>query len=291
MDQETLDSGQSRGSDSWQEATSAPPSDWMDQSRRQSVLIAMLMPIAVWAFSRISPGWAMASVIVFLAALAFIYLRPGLTRTGFIGLATFVLTVGAVMPYFIGHDCKATEAELKQNLHGIQLAVERYSIDHDGEYLSDITDVIGEGRYMDAFPANPYLKKGLEDARVNTRSPEWESMLQMQHVSLRSTNTPGSFAYIPITNIDETGSEKVVGYDLLAFGDRAYNRYDLEPVPEVPLAVDCIVILLSSTNTSHNKRGLDEIRHLEKELDEIRQLRKDQQKKLVERIRGDFGGP
>jgi len=44
------------------------------------------------------------------------------------------ILVAIALPNFIKIKDKAREAEVKQNLHAIQLAVERYSVDNDGNY-------------------------------------------------------------------------------------------------------------------------------------------------------------
>src|SRR5688572_30675725 len=47
-------------------------------------------------------------------------------------------------------------AEVKQNLHAIQLAVERYSVDHpESSYPRDIREVKTRG-YLPEFPTNPF---------------------------------------------------------------------------------------------------------------------------------------
>lgn len=55
-----------------------------------------------------------------------------------------------------GVEYKRNCAEVKQNLHAIQLAVERYSVDDpDSSYPRDIKDVIRRG-YLVEFPTNPF---------------------------------------------------------------------------------------------------------------------------------------
>ncbi|MEZ5339542.1 MAG: hypothetical protein R3F46_14930 [bacterium] len=77
------------------------------------------------------------------------------------------------------------ESEVKQNLHAIQLAVERYAVDSEGSYpqwisggshapgslggpeAAYIADVLIREGYMPSYPANPFARTG--QARNETR--------------------------------------------------------------------------------------------------------------------------
>lgn len=92
--------------------------------------------------SRSSNGWVM---IVGALVLGFIQLVMGI--------------VAAIsIPSFMMVRDKAEEAEVKQNLHMIQLSVERYAVDHAGDYPLDVQDVISSS-YMAEFPINPFTKQ------------------------------------------------------------------------------------------------------------------------------------
>jgi type II secretory pathway pseudopilin PulG len=54
--------------------------------------------------------------------------------TFFIALLLVLLLAGAIVPAYNRVRDKALEAQAKVNLHNIQLAVERYAVDHGGEY-------------------------------------------------------------------------------------------------------------------------------------------------------------
>src|SRR4051812_43850129 len=80
--------------------------------------------------------------------------------TGLGGL--FVSSVARDLSY------KSKCAQVKQNLHAIQLAVERYSVDDpESSYPRDIRDVIRRG-YLPQFPLNPFT--GLPMRCIEQRS-------------------------------------------------------------------------------------------------------------------------
>jgi hypothetical protein len=102
------------------------------------------------------------------------------------------LLVGVALPPR-GFPTKAREAEIKQSLHNLQLAVEKYAVDHNGAYpayltggearwtamvyissrsepfsgeapcpaLKQVTDPLLSGGYMTVYPRNPFAKNGV----------------------------------------------------------------------------------------------------------------------------------
>lgn len=66
----------------------------------------------------------------------------------------------------------------KRNLHTIQLAVERYAVDFEGDYPYDINELVKAG-YIDEFPVNPF------------------SGMPMQACPPGSEPPPGDFIYEP----------------------------------------------------------------------------------------------
>ena len=114
-------------------------------------------------------------------------------------------------PNCVNGDQHSISAEVKSDLHTIQISLERYCEDHsdsiagetksDCEYPEDISMLIGD--YMKEFPINPYTKK------------------QMKNIELGSEPQTGEFTYVPLY---ENG--KVRSYFLFAYGDEmpAYNK-------------------------------------------------------------------
>jgi hypothetical protein len=97
-----------------------------------------------------------------------------------------------------------TMAEAKQNLHVIQLALERFAVDYDGVYPADFGLLASES-YMPKNPDNPYApKQGGDENR-------------MQPIPLGQPGQPGDFAYV--TKVQNVGGQpKVVGYELYLYG-------------------------------------------------------------------------
>jgi len=101
---------------------------------------------------------------------------------------------------------KAKEAEVKANLHRIQLALERYAVDHDWTYpryliggearyaaqvdlqnhqqpfqgisdcrsLASVSDVLLREGYLDAYPRNPFVRSGSAIHEVQSDLPSSE---------------------------------------------------------------------------------------------------------------------
>lgn len=96
---------------------------------------------------------------------------------------------------------KRKEAQCKQNLHAIQLAVERYAVDQqDSDYPADVNTLVGSS-YLPQMPENPFTHLPMRvvpvDAQLEALSPPER----------------GDFGYLPHTERD--GS--IAGYDLVLF--------------------------------------------------------------------------
>ncbi len=91
---------------------------------------------------------------------------------------------------------KANEAEVKQNLHLIQLNIERYLIDRDGKYPDSLEQVIQAG-YFDEFPENPFSYSPMREVNLSD-NPE---------------DKAGNFTYLP-----ESTDGTITGYTLLGYG-------------------------------------------------------------------------
>ena len=118
------------------------------------------MKIAKELVAYLTPG--QAAVLYWVVFLAAAYLVWGLL---------FV-----AIPRSIWHG-KAKVA--KANLHTIQLVVERYAVDYEGDYPFDVYDVITAG-YIDEFPETPFSGQPMRAYPPGSEVP------------------PGDFVYEPI---------------------------------------------------------------------------------------------
>lgn len=126
-------------------------------------------------------------------------------------VAVLILGVAAVVvvvPNF-AHvtDCFNPKALTIQNLHAIQLAVERYQLDH-GEFPKDMEPVQSEG-YLPKYPSNAYRQADL------ARS--------MREVDLEAYDFLGDFSYVP-----RIRNGKAVAYELIAYGLREDEQFPLQ---------------------------------------------------------------
>jgi type II secretory pathway pseudopilin PulG len=115
---------------------------------------------------------------------------------GFVGVLAAI-----ALPNFIQIKDKAKEAEVKQNLHTIQLAVERFEVDRDRDYpqyliggstrysasinpeasafsgtkdspdKSKVSDILLREGYLDEYPANPFTRNGVAIHQLQENLP------------------------------------------------------------------------------------------------------------------------
>lgn len=116
---------------------------------------------------------------------------------------------------------KAEEVEIKQNLHAIQLAIEKYGAAHDGAFPASIIELLAGQDWMHSLPNNPFTKP----------------IREMQPISFGSAEPWGDFTYLPL---EEDGA--VVGYYLLAYGSERTWGQDVNGDG----APDYVIIVLSS---------------------------------------------
>lgn len=103
-----------------------------------------------------------------------------------------------------GHPEHYLQLEIKNNLHSIQIAVERYAADNEGVYPSSIDD-LGQGEYMPEFPNNPVTEEPMNEIGFGTEP------------------FSGGYTYIPYTE-----DEKVIGYYLICYGLEDTEGADLD---------------------------------------------------------------
>lgn len=121
------------------------------------------------------------------------------------------------LPNFVPRGCKPPSAETKQNLHAIQLAVERYAVDHDCYYPVSMEQVRAAG-YMDSFPGNPYL---MEPAWRNRYEDDQRQMVNLGEMAAPWQQYPlfasGNFVYAPKLAVID-GELRATGYALYGIG-------------------------------------------------------------------------
>ncbi|MFH1675495.1 MAG: hypothetical protein ABIC40_00620, partial [bacterium] len=127
-------------------------------------------------------------------------------RKVFILLGIIIVIAGlvaAAIPNWQRAKRKAMRAEVRSNIHTIQVALCRYGVDHDdsdhfcceGIFPDEISSLIEEGYIID-FPVNPF-----------TREP-------MKNIELGSEPQAGEFTYVPIY-----GNGAARGFLLYAYDD------------------------------------------------------------------------
>lgn len=126
-----------------------------------------------------------------------------------------------------------TSGRAKQNLHTIQLALERAGADGGGGYPADFSYVQTEG-YLPKLPANPYAKSGVPMAAIPLG----------QH-------SPGDFNYIADTSAGGRGLGSAGSYALVLFGkaknpDGPALRTALPGGAEAQAPWDYVILVLQS---------------------------------------------
>ena len=133
--------------------------------------------------------------------------RPGrkvVQIVGLIGfLVSFVLMAGSAPDMIKGSPTKRIEAEVKSDLHAIQIAVERYADGNQGHYPIDINDLITNS-YLYSFPTNPFSQEPIKSIQIG--DPDFE----------------GNFTYEP-----SVVSGEAIGYQLIAYGSRDTEGADV----------------------------------------------------------------
>jgi hypothetical protein len=125
--------------------------------------------------------------------------------------ALFMFFLGAMaLPGYLTAGIKAPEAEVKSNLHNIQIALERYAKDHGGIYPQSTGELISEN-YLPQYPHNPF-----------TDQP-------MREIDFGTAPFDGEFTYLPFTT-----DGKVDAYYLIAYGYKksAGEDIDRDGVPD-----------------------------------------------------------
>jgi len=166
----------------------------------------------VGQFELLLKVWGISACVFILVPLIFAIVsyfnskRPDAMTVKGIGLPGFLVALIMVMvafPSVFKSPDKAAEAQVKANLHTIQITLERYGIDHGDRYPGEINDLI-KSDYLTSFPINPFSRG------------------QMQEVDFGDPNFEGNFTYVPVIV-----SGEVIGYNLLGYGARQTDGLDI----------------------------------------------------------------
>lgn len=212
--------------------TKADRISWAERLRRLAIAVAVAAVI-FWPYSYVVLNWVknpLLSLALFLVGVGAVVLgsviyvaRPSVWRAL---LWIWFILISCLALYMVGqptgdHRDKAIEAEIKQNLHVIQLGLERYAENHEGLYpaafvVSDLS-----------LPGSDFLPKNFfrEDRRL------------MQPVPFGADEPFGDFTYIAVED-----QEGVVGYYLLAYGSERTRGLDVDGDDEG----DGVIMVLSS---------------------------------------------
>ena len=107
-------------------------------------------------------------------------------------LLWMIFTVWIPRRQYIGHSAKA-----RQNMHCIQLALERFAVDNNGNYPLTVDELITNG-YIPCMPENPFSGR------------------PMQALPEDAPYSPGDFYYLPVGR-DGSNTPPVEKYELKAF--------------------------------------------------------------------------
>ena len=182
------------------------------------IALAVLVPV-------IGPLIAFIAGLIHNAKKGSGWLIGGGAAIGFLQLFV-ILPIAIAIPNFVAIKEKGNEAVVKANLHSIQLAVERFAVDHDGTYPKAI-DELQVGNYLSQPPQNPFTKQ------------------PMRNISPGDTPYAGEFSYLPVMKGGEA-----VGYDLYAYGSDRHNNE-----PSVVTSIKHVILHLVAGNDQPQMEG------------------------------------
>lgn len=224
------------------------PRDYESLAKRFILFGAIAAVLGIVFAWKVHLAWGVGlgalSLVFFLILL--LSSTPNLSRNltwTFWVLVVFGLTLSLPKGFMIKDSAK--DAEIKQNLHAIQLGVVRYFATYD-TYLLLVSDVL-DTSIMPTFPSNPYARRYRDIEKRPLSDEEWNQQLQMHPITPENTPIPGDFLYTPHLTKDEKGQIHVTGYTLTAFGkdtsetDNSYSQLT-------------VLLILSSNNVQYKSK-------------------------------------
>ena len=153
-------------------------------------------------------------------------IRTALLFTGYILLGcTALLLAFFIYIMFQSKDPRCyLEAQTKQNLHSIQLALESYAVDHGGLYPQDVATLAPH--YIGTLPVNPFPEGDLAVWKWWLVKSEFtQHPVYMRDIPFGDPLFEGNFTYLPW---GITAGDEAVGYYLIAYGSRKNQGQDLD---------------------------------------------------------------
>lgn len=175
------------------------------------IVLLFAMPITLILASNVHYAYLLASLTLQILAVWLLPKGSRLVVFSLLFIIWFFFFLFSNPPPSKRALIKMKEAESKQNLHAIQLGLERYAQEHDGFYPADICllpDLGCQGSNRHRYPVNPFKPK---DGR------------EMRNIPFGSAPFEGEFTYLLITSED-----RATGYYLLVYGSERTNGMDID---------------------------------------------------------------
>ncbi|MCH7472935.1 hypothetical protein IIA79_08300 [bacterium] len=217
------------------------------------IILALLLPVIgplialiIGAVSYRRAGATPVIVISVVAGFLQFFMLPLIAAIVLPSLLTIKPKV-IVLPSLLTIKPKVKEAEVKVNLHSIQLALERYATDSPGNvYPLTIRggdaiqgeDELSNNGYMPSYPVNPIS----------------EDSAKMHNIAFGDPDFEGNFTYIPVES-----NGLVKGYYLFGYG---FGENDGEDVNGDGKPDHVIAVLSSGSSHSSNADVWPELKDL-----------------------------
>ncbi len=111
------------------------------------------------------------------------------------------------IPLYLSQVGKSKDASVKEGVHSIEVAIQSYAVDNNGNYpvTGDLSTAIGPGAtpsYLDTWPNNPYKAAGTLMANDAASGDT---------VLLATGGTPGDYDYVQTSSGTSFGLQGILG--------------------------------------------------------------------------------